>query len=385
MTPRILLVSELFPPAVGGSAALLANIYGRLDGFPVTVMSDPARSGGSGTPIAQSSRTWTSINGRLRGLRSPAEIEQVWRIARAIRQNWRADANVVVHAARPLPEGLPALVAKSMGVTGPRYACWVHGEDLAVAMTSREHKFLAGIVCRNASMMLCSNGFAARLVASLGVPEDRIRVVHPGVDIERFHPAVDGEAERKHLKGHPILLTVGRLQRRKGHDTTIRAVALLKNKFPRILYVIAGIGEEQARLAQLTKDLAVQPHVVFAGPVGEERLPHLYAACDLFVMPTRQDGRDVEGFGIVYLEAAATGRATIGGNNGGVPEAVEDGTTGLLVSGEDPAELADKLDLLLSDNEQRLRMGAAGRDRVCERFTWEHGARLISEIQEGLC
>lgn len=378
MTPAILLVSELFPPAVGGTSALFSNIYGRLE-IPVVVLSNGQPHGQERHPGSKSTRRWTRINGRLRGLRSFAELEQTWRISRLARKEVSSSGQLIVHTGRPLPEGLSALAAKLVGPHGPSYICWVHGEDLAVALTSREHSLLARMVCRNAALVFCSSEFAASLVRSVGVEHQRIRTIHPGVDTDRFSPSVDGAAERRALSlSGPTLLTVGRLQRRKGHDLTIAAVAKLAARIPGLRYVIAGDGSERQRLIELSVALGVSEQVIFLGGVNDERLPGLYAACDLFVMPNRVEDQDVEGFGIVYLEAAATGRASIGGRSGGVPEAILHDHTGLLVSGTDEAELADAICALLEDDNRRHRMGTAGRARVCKDFTWAVAAEKVA-------
>jgi len=326
------------------------------------------------------------ISGRLRGVTSMAELAQIGSVARQIRQERRQACRAFVHTARPLPEGLTALAAQMSSWRAAPYVTWVHGEDLAVALTSREHGWLAKQVCRRASSVLCNSRFSANIVGSLGVAAQRIKVVHPGVDADRFRPDVDGSAERAAFgAAGPVLLSVGRLQRRKGHDTTIQAVARVIAEFPGLRYVIAGGGAEGPRLRQMAAELGVESAVVFLGEVEDDRLPALYAACDVFLMPTRREGPDVEGFGIVYLEAAASGRASIGGRNGGVPEAIEEGRSGLLVSGTNAEELAAAIRQLLTSASLRAQMGAAGRERVCQGLTWDRAARQVGEIHRGLC
>jgi phosphatidylinositol alpha-1,6-mannosyltransferase len=378
---RILLLTELYPPAVGGSAVLLENVYSRVK-TPVTVFADRIVSGNKDGTTTTAGVEWVRIDGALRGARRPAEWRQHVALSRALRN--AATADTVVHCGRPLPEGLPGLLG-SIRLLGRRlpYACWAHGEELTAALTSREHRALATAVCRRASLMLTSSRFAASVVTSLGVPSDRIRVIHPGVDAVRFQPDVDGLPHRlRHARDADcVLLTVGRLQRRKGHDKTIAALATLRTEFPGLRYLIAGDGKERGRLETLASDLGVKEHVVFLGPVADEELPNLYAACDVFVMPARQDGSDVEGFGIVYLEAASVGRPTIGGRSGGVGEAIEDGTTGLLVNGDDVEELAGAIRRLAASRELRRQMGEAGRRRVLSDFQWPRAARQVDEAQ----
>jgi phosphatidylinositol alpha-1,6-mannosyltransferase len=149
-------------------------------------------------------------------------------------------------------------------------------------------------------------------------------------------------------------------------------------------YLIAGDGQERDRLEDLARARAVHQHVRFLGGVSDDQLPSLYAACDIFLMPTRQDASDVEGFGIVFLEAAATGKPSIGGRNGGVPEAVADGETGLLVEGTNSGELANAIRTLARSPTLRATMGAAGRRRVVQSFTWDRAAREVEALHREL-
>jgi phosphatidylinositol alpha-1,6-mannosyltransferase len=285
-----------------------------------------------------------------------------------------------------LPEGLPTLVSRFLPLRSAHYVCWAHGEDLSAALTSREHAWLARRVCRNASTMIANSKFTAGLIGSLGVPAQRVRTVYPGVDVDRFRPDIDATAARVQCASSdgPVLLSVGRLQRRKGHDLVIEAIALLKGEFPGLQYLIAGDGQGRARLEDLARTRAVQQHVRFLGGVSDDQLPSLYAACDIFLMPTRQDASDVEGFGIVFLEAAATGKPSIGGRNGGVPEAVSDGETGLLVEGTNSGELANAIRTLARSPTLRATMGAAGRRRVVQSFTWERAAQEVEALHREL-
>jgi phosphatidylinositol alpha-1,6-mannosyltransferase len=144
---------------------------------------------------------------------------------------------------------------------------------------------------------------------------------------------------------------------------------------------VVGDGEERARLEQMVDRFGLRDRVSFAGGVPADALPEYYAAGDIFVHPNRVDGLDVEGFGIVFLEAAAAGLPTIGGATGGVPEAIGEGETGLLVSGTDKTELVAALETLAAAEVLRRRMGAAGRARVLREFTWDRAARDVTEIQ----
>ena len=384
MSDPILLVSELFPPAVGGSAVLFWNVYGRLKNVPVTVLASTVTAGSSEHQDGPFRIVPAQLNGTYRGIRPAAALRQHVRIASAIRSRTHHQS-AWVHCARPLPEGAAALLAGIGPGRKRRYVSWVHGEDLSAALTSREHGWLARRVCLNAAAIIANSRFTAQLVESLGVPSSRIRVIHPGVDPARFRPDVPPHVGGSLVPGAgPVLLSVGRLQRRKGHDTVIEAIAELRHELPGLRYLIAGDGQERTRLEELTRSRGVTDCVTFLGEVDDAQLPRLYAACDIFVMPNRSDAHDVEGFGIVFLEAAATGRPSIGGRSGGVPEAIADGQTGLLVDGTAHLELAQAIRRLSASPSLRAEMGVAGRARVLASFTWDRAAAELQSLHDGL-
>jgi phosphatidylinositol alpha-1,6-mannosyltransferase len=366
-----LLVSEIFPPAVGGSGVLLSNIYSRLRGIDVVAIADDAVEK---RPAAGNSIRLVRMRVRAShwGVMNPRGLARHLVLAAAIRRHSRRQG-CVVHCARALPEGVSALLSQ-LTMRGAPIVCWAHGEDIATALASRELTALMRAVYRNAGATIANSQNTAR------------HVVHPGVDAARFAPGSAGESIRRRLAPEPghVLLSVGRLQRRKGHDVAMAAMAALEGSHPDLRYVIVGDGEERRRLESLAAELGVSSRVVFAGEVTDEELPAYYAAADLFVMPNRRDGDDVEGFGIVFLEAAAAGVVAIGGRSGGVPEAIEDGVTGLLVEGTDAQELAAAIARLLDDAALRQRMGAAGRARVLEQFTWECAAERVEAIHRSV-
>jgi phosphatidyl-myo-inositol dimannoside synthase len=376
-----LLVTEVFPPTIGGSGVLLENLYARLD-VPVTVLTQglqgaPADQRG-GIPVHH-----IDMRAPDWGLMRPSSLLRHARVARVIRT--LTPAGGIVHCGSALPEGLSARLAELTG--GGRYLCWAHGEELGLASASRELRLLMRRVFRGARAVLANSRNSRDLLQNQwGVEPDRIHVVYPGVDAERFHPGVDAGHWRARFapRGETLFLSVGRLQRRKGHDLVLKALARWRPEDAGIRYMIAGDGACRGSLETEARALGVADKVTFLGAVDEAALPALYAACDVFLMPNRRDGVDFEGFGIVFLEAAASGRPAIGGRSGGVPEAVDDGVSGLLVGGEDEEELAAAM-RRLTYRELRSEMGAAGRARVVREFTWERGARLVSELQERLC
>ena len=380
--PGALLVSEVFPPAIGGSGVLFENVYSRLGQIPVTVLSHGP--GGSRSVRSRLDVQHVDMAAPDWGIRRPASILRHVRLARAIRRLSVGTPSGFVHCGKALPEGFSARLAQLSG--GAPYLCWVHGEELGLASTSRELGALTRrTYARARAVVANSENSRHLLVRDWNVSEDRVHVVHPGVDVNRFRPDVN-RCDWRHRyasDGETLFLSVGRLQRRKGHDLVLKALARWPADGARVRYLIAGDGPELEALKAEARSLRLGDLVVFIGAVSETDLPSLYAACDVFVMPNRREGVDFEGFGIVFLEAAASGLPTIGGKTGGVPEAVEDAVTGILIDGTDAADLASAMRQLTSQA-LRNKMGAEGRARVIREFTWERAAHSMAAIHEGL-
>lgn len=380
--PRgILLVTEHFPPTVGGSAELLGNTYERVKTVPTTVLTDDAGVTGSG---GHSEIIRAGLRTKHWGLMHPAGLCQHLKVARQI---WRTSRRGigVVHCGRALPEGLSAMLAHAAGA--PPYVCWAHGEELAYMRASRELNWLATKVYRRARAVIANSQNTADMLATYGIEAGRIHVVRPGVDAQRFRPDTDGAARlRRELApdGAVLCLTVGRLQRRKGHDVVIEALAGLGMMASRLRYVIVGDGEERERLESLVRTHGLEASVVFKGRIPAADLARYYAAADIFVHPNRIDSGDFEGFGIVFLEAAACGLPAIAGRSGGVPEAVVDGETGLLVSGTDVGEIQAALSVLIGAPDRRKTMGRTARLRAVTEFSWQRSADRIAAVHEAV-
>jgi phosphatidylinositol alpha-1,6-mannosyltransferase len=214
--------------------------------------------------------------------------------------------------------------------------------------------------------------------------QTELRQLVPGVDLDAYHPEVDGSAVRRRyrLAGRPVVVCVSRLVPRKGQDTLIRALPALRRRVPDATLLVVGDGPDRARLIRLARDAGVAPAVVFTGSIPTPELPAHYAAGDVYAMPcrTRRGGLDVEGLGIVYLEASATGLPVVAGDSGGAPDAVRAGETGFVVAGRDRAAVVDRLAALLTDRELATRMGAAGRAWVESQWRWDTQAARLRNL-----
>jgi phosphatidylinositol alpha-1,6-mannosyltransferase len=206
----------------------------------------------------------------------------------------------------------------------------------------------------------------------------------PGVDTDTFHPGVDGSAVRQRygLSDRPVVVCVSRLVPRKGQDALIRAFPAVRRRAPGAALLIVSGGPDRARLEKLARAAGVDAGVVFTGSVPWADLPAHYAAGDVYAMPcrTRRRGLDVEGLGIVYLEASATGLPVLAGDSGGAPDAVREGKTGYVVDGRDLTAIADRLVTLLGDRDLAARMGAAGRAWVEKQWQWNTQAERLGNL-----
>jgi phosphatidylinositol alpha-1,6-mannosyltransferase len=218
---------------------------------------------------------------------------------------------------------------------------------------------------------------------------DRMVRLTPGVDTEVFHPDPTGRRkvrERYRLGDRPVVVCVSRLMPRKGQDTLIQALPEIRRRVPDTALLLVGGGPYRSRLEKLARESGVADDVVFTGSVPFPELPAHYAAGDVFAMPcrTRRGGLDVEGLGIVYLEASATGLPVVAGGSGGAPDAVADGETGYVVDAGDVESLVGRVSGLLASPTAASSLGARGRAWVQQRWSWpQQSGRLAGLLAAG--
>jgi phosphatidyl-myo-inositol dimannoside synthase len=287
---------------------------------------------------------------------------------------------VAIFAGRVLPEGLVGWTIARL--CGRPVLIYAHGEELT--NWGRGRKFaLMRFVFRRADAVLANSDFTRDTLAGLlGVDPGRIAVVYPTVDEERFRPGLSGDDLRASIGVAPeqrLILSIGRLQRRKGFDSVIRALPLLHQQGIDAHYVVIGIGDDGEYLQRLAAELGVSDRVHLLGHVSYEDLPRWYSACDLFAMPNRDIDGDTEGFGLVFLEAASAGKPAVAGTAGGTGSAVVDGATGLRVDGENLEAITRACAQLLADPAEAARMGLNGRIRVLDNFTHQ---RRVDQLRE---
>lgn len=268
-------------------------------------------------------------------------------------------------------------------LSGIPYVVFLHGEDLMKlnrrrTLAARIQRCMTRRAFAGASAIVVNARFTRREAIAFGAPAERIFVIHPGVDADRFAPD-----PAKTVPGDPPrLLSVGRLYERKGIDTALAAVTRLCERFPGITYEIVGEGPDRPRLEQIAANFGIADRVRFLGQVPGSSLPQIYRTADVFVLPNRElPNGDTEGFGIVFLEAAASGVPAIAGRAGGTSEAVEEGVTGLCID-PTPEALSDAVTRLLGDRVTWIAMRARARERVVREFSWNRAAEQLAVLLE---
>lgn len=382
---RVLLLARVFPPRVGGIEAYVGELYQRaakrgLAAHVLTPWEPGAKSFDAGSPLKIGRfEKPPLLRDRFYGPLLPMLLRSMLRMT-----SGRPDE---IHCDQ-FDSAIVGLILKK--VWHIPYLTYAYGMEV----TDGRLRSLRDMVFRNADTVVAiSEHMRELLVREVGVAPDRVRVIHPGVDVETFAPRSSPTEliRRLDLTDRRVILTVGRLvgnERSKGQDTVIKAMPAILSEVPEATYVIVGDGPERARLENIARHAGVAHRVVFAGSVPDEELPDYYNLCDVFVMvsrrrPTRQGGHRGEGFGIVYLEAAACGKAVVAGDDGGVAEAVEDGKTGLLIDPASVEATCNSLVRLLREEDLARRLGRSGRERACADFTWDRAADELVMITNG--
>ena len=354
-----ILVTNNYPPARGGIQTLMSRLAERLaaKGHEVVVVG-PREAGCEGY---DASATFPIL--RYASLRRPLEAAAIaFTYLRALRL---ARARLTI-ASVWWPVAL-ALVFLPRSVRGP-VAILVHGTEV-----SPSRKGLRGIIMRavfrRADVIIANSHFTSGLLERAGVTGD-VHVVSLGVDMATVPPARAAD---------PVVLSVGRLVARKGFDRVIDSLPALRAEFPTIRYEIAGSGPQRLELEQRAARLGVAAHVKFLGSVTEDELRGAYARAWCFALPVRNIDDDVEGFGIVYLEAAMASLPSVGGIDSGAADAIENGTTGLLVDGTSVVAVSEAVGGLLRDRARAEKMGSCALDRA-RSFTWERTTDQILAV-----
>jgi len=369
--PRTLIVTNDFPPRQGGIQSFVYALASRLPQGTVTVYA-PAWKGAAEFDAEQPFPV----------IRHPTSlmlpVPAVSRRAAAIAREHGCDT-VLFGAAAPL--GLITPVLRRAGVR--RAVALTHGHEAGWAVLPGARALLRRIGDEVDVVTYLGEYFRVRLARALS-PEAAKRMVRlaPGVDVTFFRPGAGGGAvrDRLGLAGRPVVVCVSRTVRRKGQDTLIRAWPQVLAEVSDAVLLLVGDGPYAVDLRRLARRVGVSDAVLFTGPVPWAELPGYYDAADVFAMPcrTRRAGLDVEGLGLVYLEASATGLPVIGGDSGGAPDAILDGESGYVV--RDMAGAAARVIELLKDPARATAMGEKGLAWVDREWSWELAAARLTTI-----
>jgi phosphatidylinositol alpha-1,6-mannosyltransferase len=376
---RVLLVTNDFPPRRGGIQSYLVDLVTRLAAtgeHTLTVYAprwkdaDAFDDRTAGYQVVRHPGTLMlpvpTVDARMRRLIGEHGIDTVW-----------------FGAAAPL--GLLAARARHAGAT--RVLASTHGHEVGWSMLPGARSVLRRIGDDSDVVTYISRYTRGRFASAFG-PNAALEHLPPGVDTERFRPDPARRTEMRARYGlgqRPIVVCLSRLVPRKGQDMLIRALPSIRQRVDGAALVIAGGGPYLDTLRGLAEQFGVTDHVTFTGGVPSADLPAYHAMADVFAMPcrTRGAGLDVEGLGIVFLEASATGVPVIAGSSGGAPETVRHNKTGMVVDGRSVHQIADAVSELLADPDRAAAMGAAGRKWITARWRWDDLAGRLSDLIRG--
>ena len=349
---KTLLLTENFPPKEGGSGRWFWELYSRLPNDKVLIVANDTPEGREFDKTHELDIVRIELESTEWGLASTKGLGFYWETIRKVLKLIKEHDIEEVHCGRVIPEGVIARALKLLA--GARYNCFVHGEDVETAATSREHSLLVKNVCKNASMLICNSENTANIVRKLGFDSgSKCEVLHPGVDTSRFEVAAPDTSFRQKMgwSGKRVLLTVGRLQRRKGQDFLIKSMPALLNEFPDLFYAVVGRGECYDELISLVDQHELHDNVCVYPDMDDEALIKCYQQCDIFILPNRTIDNDIEGFGMVLVEAQVCGKPVIAGDSGGTRETMNIGKTGHIIDCSSTENLLNGLSPILRNRE----------------------------------
>lgn len=384
MTKKSLLITNDFPPIVSGIATAFYQLWMLMPADNIVIMSPQVKNSADfdrNQPF-KILRKWIPIG------ESP--------IAKLVKSIIIAFYAIIIvkklkvdklHCGQLISTGLAGLLCKRL--FNIPYAVYVYGSETARFGGSKPvMKFVSKII-DEAEQLIPNSEFTLNEFLRFGVKKEKMVKITPGVDTEFFYPKEKSCSLQKkyNLKDQKVLLTVSRLDERKGNDMVIKALVKVLKKYPDTKYIIVGKGREESALKSIAKGLNLfgsgshKDKVVFAGYVDDKDLPDYYNLCDIFIMPNRETVEhkqlrgDFEGFGIVFMEASACAKPVIAGKSGGVEEAVEEGVSGLFVDPNSIEDIADTIIRLFDDKELSERLANNGRLRAKLHYDW----RLLSK------
>ncbi len=378
-----LLISNDFPPIVSGISTVFYHIWKRLPHGKIIVLAPKI----PGYLEFDKKETFHIIRKRIPTSESGMAkfLKMLLNILYALYYIRKYNVKKL-HCGQILSVGPAGFICKKL--FGTPYNVYVYGSETIRFSNSTTVSTIMRKIIKEADELVTNSEFTLREYRQWGIPGEKMMKIIPGVDTAFFYPQERPEylIEKYHLHEKQVIMTVGRLDERKGHDMVIRAMAHIVKRVDNVVYMIVGKGREEQRLKNLVESLKLHNHAVFTGFVADELLPAYYNLCDVFVLPNRETKLynrlkgDYEGFGVVFLEASACGKPVIAGNSGGSKEAVVDGVTGLIVNSENEKEIARAIERILTNKNLARQLGTAGRTRVEREFDWQYIAKTMGKI-----
>ncbi|MDP8267169.1 MAG: glycosyltransferase family 4 protein [Candidatus Tenebribacter davisii] len=293
-----------------------------------------------------------------------------------------SNENTVIQCATHIYSGSIGLLGKLL--FNNKLIVYIHGTELLKYQERWNFNLIQKFILNNADLIISNSHYTKSIAVNLGVSETKIKVINLGADTEKFYPTDSKEKIYKKYninKKDMLLLSISHLIPRKGNDMVIQALPKIIQKIPNVKYMIGGAGRNKEKLLTLADELNLNPYIIFAGYIRDDELNDYQNACDVFIMPNRKEGYDVEGFGIVFLEANACKKAVIAGASGGAVDAVVDEKTGYLVNPLSVEDIAEKAIKLLSDDKLREEIADAGYRRVVTKLNWKN---VVEDIERSI-
>jgi len=382
------LAVDAYMPWSGGSRIYYDNLYQRLsDQYHLRVNVETSHCEGDETFDREFSSDMLRINRHGTRLtdwkvrRAPLLVRKMLRIARTASQV----APAAIHCGDLFPQDFAGMLMHKL--RGTPLLVFVHGDEISQTEGRRLQPRLRNAIYRAADSVVVANRFAYERVINILGSVDRVTMITPGVDMNRFYPGPRPAwiCDQFQVGDDPLLVTVGRLVKKKGHETVLRSLPVLLRKYPHLKYLIVGDGPERGRLEVITSELGLRGSVSFAGNVPNYNVGDFYRAADIFCLVNQEDAYgDIESFGMVFVEAGACGKPVIGGRSGGTSQSILDGQTGMLCDPENVSQLCELLGVLISKPEVRRRMGDAGLTRAQLDFSWDSRAAQLFDVHKSI-
>ncbi|MBU4216985.1 glycosyltransferase family 4 protein [Candidatus Parcubacteria bacterium] len=364
---KVLLFTLEYPPFKGGVANYYENIVKHWpDQDDIFVMANFEKK------IVNKKITQCCLISKLV---YPKWITSIFKLFYYILKN-KIDHVIVGHL---LPLGTVTYLVSRFTMTD--YSVVIHGMDFAFAIRRKRKKFLTKLILNNSKNIICSNNFVANMVKDfLGeVSAVKVDVVNPGIndDFKRNDALVEKIKKEYDLEDKTVLLSVGRLVKRKGFDKVVEVMSEVNKVVPNAKYVLAGKGPDEDYIKSCQK---VGSDILYLDNLSDEDKWAWLALCDIFIMPSRNIDGDFEGFGIVYLEANLAGKPVIGGNSGGVADAIRGAYSGVLVDSENMENIKEAIITLATNKELCQKLGTQGRERAIAEFNWPKQIKKMYQI-----